>query len=231
MLHAIEMGWYILNKYYTMSDHQPVYAAALLLDPSKRTAYIQQNWPTDWLEGTISAARTIWEREYKDWKPRGQLENPPAMPAPPKRIPNQLSKLLGSMKVKTAISADIDDFNAFIASPALEVDCTPLQWWLRVEQRRQYPRLSRMAIDILSIPPESAEAERTFSGARRTASWDRLRLTCTNIEKIECIGNWLREGHIKPLSEGGMGLICEPTEEDNSIDVDMAVDDTINDIM
>ena len=54
-----------------------------------------------------------------------------------------------------------------------------------------------MAIDILLIPLSSAEPERTFSGARRTQSWDRLRMTAENLERLECIGNWLRNGHIE----------------------------------
>lgn len=45
MLRAIEMGWFVLNKYYTMTEDVPVYAAVLLLDPSKRLKYIKQNWP------------------------------------------------------------------------------------------------------------------------------------------------------------------------------------------
>ena len=53
-----------------------------------------------------------------------------------------------------------------------------------------------MAINILPIPPSSAEPERTCSGARRTQSWDRLRLSAENLERLECIGNWLRNGHI-----------------------------------
>jgi hypothetical protein len=53
-----------------------------------------------------------------------------------------------------------------------------------------------MAIDYLSIPPQSAEAERAFSGARRTQSFDRLSMTPQNLEMIECIGNWLRNGII-----------------------------------
>ena len=44
MLHAINMGWYVLSKYYGLTDEAPVYAAALLLDPSKRSAYIKKNW-------------------------------------------------------------------------------------------------------------------------------------------------------------------------------------------
>jgi hypothetical protein len=46
-------------------------------------------------------------------------------------------------------------------------------------QQRTYPQLSRLALDILSIPPMSAEAERVFLGAQRTISWDRARLGAT----------------------------------------------------
>ncbi|KAI7767310.1 hypothetical protein LZL87_013931 [Fusarium oxysporum] len=45
MLHAIDMGWFIMDKYYTMTEDVPVYSAAFLLDPLKRDAYIKQNWP------------------------------------------------------------------------------------------------------------------------------------------------------------------------------------------
>jgi hypothetical protein len=47
MVHSIEMGWFILNKYYMLIDETPVVAAALLLDPSKRKSYIEQNWPLE----------------------------------------------------------------------------------------------------------------------------------------------------------------------------------------
>jgi hypothetical protein len=53
-----------------------------------------------------------------------------------------------------------------------------------------------MAIDIFSIPQSSAEPERTFSGACRTQSWDRLRLSAENLKRVECVGNWLLNGHI-----------------------------------
>jgi hAT family C-terminal dimerisation region len=50
-----------------------------------------------------------------------------------------------------------------------------------------------MAIDILSIPAMSAEAERVFSGARRTISWTRCRLGATVVEQTECLKSWIRE--------------------------------------
>lgn len=67
-----------------------------------------------------------------------------------------------------------------------------------------------MAITILSIPAESAEAERIFSGARRTCRWDRLSLKCDNIEAIECVGSWLRNRLISPASEDSIRGIVAP---------------------
>jgi hypothetical protein len=69
-----------------------------------------------------------------------------------------------------------------------------------------------MAIAILSIPAESTEPERTFPGARRTCSWDRLSLTCSKIEIVDCIGSRLREGHIRPRCANGLGLPIETVE-------------------
>jgi hypothetical protein len=84
---------------------------------------------------------------------------------------------------------------------------------------KQYPKLSRMAISILSIPAESSEPERTFSGTRRTCSWDRLRITCKTIEMIEYTSHWLRQGLIRPLHENGMGLFGIPQPEGDSQDI------------
>jgi hypothetical protein len=132
------------------------------------------------------------------------------------------SLLSKKLQVRTINASVRDDFTSFINVDATDIppDCTPLEWWCQPQQRKQYPKLSRMAICILSIPAESSEPERTFSGARRTCSWDRLRITCKTIEMIECTGNWLRQGLIQPLHENGMGLIGIPRPEGDSQDVD-----------
>lgn len=67
-----------------------------------------------------------------------------------------------------------------------------LEWWLEPRQQHAYPDLSRLAIDIFSIPPMSAEAERVFSGTRRTISWERASLSAHTIERLECLKNWLK---------------------------------------
>jgi len=59
-----------------------------------------------------------------------------------------------------------DEYEDFINSKPISIQGTALQWWLDPTRRADYPRLSQMAIDILSVPSMSAEAERVFSGAR-----------------------------------------------------------------
>ncbi|KAI8401843.1 hypothetical protein FOFC_18712 [Fusarium oxysporum] len=83
--------------------------------------------------------------------------------------------------------SELDAYNAFTTQPPIAIDCSPLSWWLREEQQQAYPRLSRMAVDILSIPAMSAEPERVFSGARRTISWDQCQLGSRTIERGECM--------------------------------------------
>jgi hypothetical protein len=41
-------------------------------------------------------------------------------------------------------------------------------WWLLPEEQRDYPNLSKMALDILSIPAMSASVERLFSSSNIT---------------------------------------------------------------
>ncbi|KAJ0122868.1 hypothetical protein HZ326_31548, partial [Fusarium oxysporum f. sp. albedinis] len=69
MVRAIDMGWFILSKYYRLTDEVPVYAAALLLDPPKRIAYIKQNWPKEWHEDTIASATAFWQKEFNYEQP------------------------------------------------------------------------------------------------------------------------------------------------------------------
>lgn len=217
MLKAIEMGWFVLAKYYSKTEDTPVYAAALLLDPSRKLAYMKKNWHPSWHETAITGARDIWRTEYQAIEVPIQSE-PIVLSS---KRDNQLERLFQRAEVnQTAMDTNKDDLDAFINGKPIRFEGTPLQWWCRLEQRTQYPRLSQMAIDIFSIPSESAEPERAFSGARRTASWDRLKMSCQNLERVECIGNWLREGLIEPSSEGGMGLPCDGERQIADIHLD-----------
>ncbi|KAJ3454169.1 hypothetical protein MRS44_018063 [Fusarium solani] len=230
MVHSIEMGWFILDKYYALVESTPVYAAAMLLDPSKRKHYLFQNWPEEWHQKTIDAAYSIWQKEYAhlphESLPATAADIDTSHPSSKKRVENELDRLKRRLRVQPTSQEDEDTFMAFIEDKTIDLDAlkiTPLQWWLVPEQRRRYPRLHRMAINILSIAPSSAEPEQQFSGARRTQSWDRLRLSPENLQRLECMGNWFARKLIS--SEELLAMMVEVVEMDDEMNIDFEEED------
>jgi hAT family protein len=68
-------------------------------------------------------------------------------------------------------------------------------------QKRDFPNLSRMALDILSIPAMAADPERLFSSAGLTVTDRRNHLSIESIEALECIKSWVK------LLEAGIRLV------------------------
>ncbi|CEJ92612.1 hypothetical protein VHEMI08251 [[Torrubiella] hemipterigena] len=165
-----------------------------------------------WQAPAVNATHEIWLEKYKS-AASPDLQIPTDTPSSTSRQCNKLDELLSDIAVTGPIVGDADDFEIFICAPPIRITGTALEWWLHSDQRKAYPRLSRIAIDILSIPPESSDAESHFSSTRRTLSWDRERMTCENLAKVECVGNWIREGIIVPKSRGGRGVISSVAVE------------------
>jgi hypothetical protein len=142
-------------------------------------------------------------------------------PSSRKRVENELDRLKRRLRVQPTSQEDEDTFMAVIEDKTIDIDAlkiTPLRWWLVPEQRRRYPRLHRMAINILSIAPSSAEPEQQFSGARRAQSWDRLRLSSENLQRLECMGNSFARKLIS--SEEQLAMIVEAVEMDDETNID-----------
>ncbi|WQF76861.1 Putative HAT dimerization domain, ribonuclease H-like superfamily [Colletotrichum destructivum] len=79
----------------------------------------------------------------------------------------------------------------------------PLEYWSA--KRFEYPRVARMAIDVLSVPAMAAECERTFSSAGSMVSHKRHRLDASTIAVTQTVRSWLRAG----LLEGYDGMLKE----------------------
>jgi len=156
----------------------------------------------------------MWETVYK------HAGNPiSAITTEESREPSVYDLLAQSLDV-TGSHVIKDEFERFIDAAPQRLAGNPLAWWRREEQRIEYPRLHRMAFDILSIPPMSDEAERVFSGARRTISWDRAKLLGSAIEKTECMKHWIKNGLIRK--------VCVAIEGD--IDVESFIDSDAGDM-
>jgi hypothetical protein len=59
-------------------------------------------------------------------------------------------------------------------------------------QQKLYPNLSKLALDILSIPAMSAEVERLFSATKLTITDLRTRLGLNMVEALLCLKSWYK---------------------------------------
>ncbi|OBS16408.1 hypothetical protein FPOA_12943 [Fusarium poae] len=94
----------------------------------------------------------------------------------------------------------------------------PIGYWITKQGR--YPRLSRMALDFLTIQPMSAECERLFSAAGKMVSGLRTNLDAEIIAICQVLRSWYRAGLIKDLDpllkshleskpDGGCGTLSD----------------------
>ncbi|KAF3762264.1 HAT dimerization, partial [Cryphonectria parasitica EP155] len=68
----------------------------------------------------------------------------------------------------------------------------PLVWW--AARKAEFPALSQMAFDVLSIPAMSSECERVFSQGKLTMSSQRRRMKSSTLELLLCLKDWLKNG-------------------------------------
>ena len=81
-----------------------------------------------------------------------------------------------------------DEYDRFLASPTDPSISNPFSFW--ISQRSIYPQLSKMAIDILSIPAMTAGVERLFSQCKIMLTDRRNRLHIDGLEAVECMKSW-----------------------------------------
>jgi len=137
--------------------------------------------------------KDLWE-VYRESIP---LSETPLCERKPSQNLSELRKLMQDMHTFTR-PASQDEFEDYCNGEPYDLGkITALWWWSREEHQKRWPRLSAMALDILSIPAMSDEPERVFSGARRTISWERAQLGPETIERLECLKHWEQSGILK----------------------------------
>ena len=101
-----------------------------------------------------------------------------------------------------------DELARYLAEPPCNLRVykyDPLKWWQEVGQL-QYPRLSYMATDLLTIPSSTAETERQFSSTGRMMTPMRSRMKRHVVDMGQSIRSWSMAGIYTP----GLPLnLCE----------------------
>lgn len=89
-----------------------------------------------------------------------------------------------------------DEYDAYCASPPLPKEPPNLiEYW--DGQAAISPSLSRMALDLLSIPATAEECEHVFCSSKIIISDRRNRLEDDIIEAGECLNYWYRRGYFE----------------------------------
>ena len=85
---------------------------------------------------------------------------------------------------------EIDEYESYCSIKPDPRITNIIDWWVSMSDT--YPRLSKMALDMLSIPAMSAECERVFSSSKLMVTDRRNRLMEDVIEAGECLRAWIR---------------------------------------
>lgn len=190
------------DKYFDLLlKLQGVYVAAVVLIPWQKWKYFETWWTTR--QGDIKQKLVEIYQTYKDKYEEGLIDAAAAAEAqdsdnddnyrPP--VP-ELNNSLFDQHFNTGLyeHAIKDELDKYLTEHlADKTDWKgPLDWWKA--HQKQYPILSKMAADILSIPGMSAEVERLFSSAKLMLPPARNSLMMDGIEASECISNWKKNG-------------------------------------
>lgn len=176
LLSHVNAAWDKLDGYYARTEFSPVYTAAVALHPKYRWEWIEDKWQKrpEWIVKVKQQVLDLWEKEYKNLDidgvtdpdlDMGLLEKEP--PAKRVRGDHDFESWLEDSEVdlNRSTESDRDEYLKYLSDPPplppKNTSFDPADYWYKL--RIQYPRLSRMAIDIMSIPAMSAEVERVFS--------------------------------------------------------------------
>jgi hypothetical protein len=173
-------GWAKLDKYYCLTDESPAYVAAIVLHPSHKWHYVHENWKQDWVDSAKTMVDSFWE-EYKPVGPPIPLSIAPL---------STTNEFLDWRNKHLQPVLFTDEYERYCRSERVYGFTSALAWWQEETQQKHYPNLSKMAVDILSIPAMSAEPERLFSGAKITITDRRNRLGADVIGALECLKSW-----------------------------------------
>ncbi|KJZ68130.1 hypothetical protein HIM_12478 [Hirsutella minnesotensis 3608] len=194
----INLGWKKLDEYYNKLDETPIYYASLALHPAYRWGYFETVWsgrPT-WVSNAKYLVQATWDREYKNLDPAMENYDEPT----PKRQRTQYYSPFEQYKdtARTRPSDDLktkeDEYARWQRdlSPTDNDIRDPREYWHA--QRFKYPRLSRMALDFMTVQAMSAECERLFSAAGRMVTPLRSQLEANTIAICQVLRSWLQAG-------------------------------------
>ncbi|KAJ6437048.1 cerato-platanin [Purpureocillium lavendulum] len=201
----INLGWKKLDEYYNKLDETPIYYASLALHPAYRWGYFETVWsgrPT-WVSKAKDMVQSVWDREYKalDISLEDHAEPTAKRQRTQYYSPFEQYKDEARTRPREEKSSEMaEDEYAMWQQDLLPTDGDirdPREYWHA--QRFKYPRLSRMAMDFMTVQAMSAECERLFSAAGRMVTPLRNQLEASTIAICQVLRSWLQAGIVEEV--------------------------------
>jgi hypothetical protein len=189
---GVNLAWKKLDQYYQMTDQSPVYVAAVVLHPAYTWKWLRSEWKNrqDWITISEAAVRNFWLSGYA---------NLTVEPLPTAEATAWMDAALSSDEDGDISAPEIDEYSRWCVEGRVPDVYHPLEFWSKARIKHSYPRLSRMARDLFTIPAMSDEPERVFSSCGNTVTPQRGNLSAEIIEEAQCLKNWIRRGIITNL--------------------------------
>jgi hypothetical protein len=184
-------AWAKISEYYAKLDDSPAYYAATILHPYYKT-YCDTVWSDkpEWLVANNRNFRALWQ--LYSASPR-KVRRPDVLTSD---IDNAIDGLINpSASINN--NTDDDEFERWKRSePRAEKGSNhannPIKYW--IELRDRYPNLSKLALDVLSIPASSCNCERLFSELGDLLEPRRRAIKPQLLAAIQCVRRWQRAG-------------------------------------
>ncbi|OJT11245.1 hypothetical protein TRAPUB_12245 [Trametes pubescens] len=210
---AARRGRRILDKYYKCTDETIIYRIAMILHPKHKLQYFRdQEWTEEWINNAVEVIRKEWRTHYKPkpaaadvdhQTPSGKDKGKGKVPGPGRRSAQQSQDATIAMFATVNGSdkaAKADALESYLESPQQTTVTDPLEHWNLMLQTPEAP-LARMALDYLSVPATSTDAERAFSRGHLTVSRLRHALNDSSVRAGTVLGSWANIPDLVPEAE------------------------------
>lgn len=183
-------------------DETPIYYTSLALHSAYRWGYFETVWSgrPAWVAKAKDIVQSVWDKEYKTLHISLGYQDEPAAKRQRTQYYSPFERCKDEARIHRCEERDTDKAVDEYTRRQLDLLPTdsdirdPREYWHA--QRFKYPRLSRMAMDFMTVQAMSAECEELFSAAGRMVTPLRSQLEASTIAICQVLRScsWLQAG-------------------------------------
>lgn len=193
ILASIKNSVVVLEKYRGYVRDSPAYFAAVITNPSLKLELFKQKAPR-FLYTAQKSVQNLWAKEYIEFT--GNMNASAYIPQEPGTSTVSAGVNLSDFEQWITLPDSLpdlpqsDSYMQYLSHPRIPTtDCQDLLGWWK-DNRFTEGHVTKLALDMLSIPAMSAEYERTLSSAEVMFNPHLDHLSDEVVEASECLRAW-----------------------------------------